>query len=125
MLDPKLVLSIIAAYVASIAIGWITINPICHWLGRKYFPDLTWDRFLPRIVGGLEQFMYTTALLMGFPGFLVVWLALKLAGEWRMSERHTSYAMYNIFLVGNSLSLILSVGTAALVKNVIIPAFPV
>lgn len=104
-------------YSVSIVLGWFTINPICHRLGRRYFPEASWDRFLPRFVGALEQFMYTSAILVGMPQFVAVWLVLKLAGEWRQAERPTSYAMYNIFLIGNALSLILSTATAIVIAH--------
>lgn len=123
-MTPALVVFLYAiVYIASILIGWFTINPICFRLGRRYFPNMHWDRFLPRFVGALEQFMYTTCLLMGAKEFIAVWLVLKLAGEWRPLERPTSYAMYNIFLIGNGLSLILSVSTFAFIRR-FLPPFP-
>lgn len=111
------------AYAASIGIGCLTIGPIVHRLSRRYYPDVTWDMYLPRIVGALEQFMYITCYLLRHPEFIAVWLAIKLAGEWRQTEGANLHPLYNIFLVGNALSLIYSVGTALLMKR-FLPAFP-
>lgn len=114
-------LEYLGVIMASIVVGWFTINPLCVALGRKYFPDKEWDRLLPRIVGAIEQFIYTWAFLLDAQEFIAVWLALKLAGEWRQSDRRKSYPMYNIFLIGNGLSLILSITTALIIKHLLPP----
>lgn len=86
---------------------------------------MTWDRFLPRFVGGLEQFMYTSAVLIDAREFIAVWLALKLAGEWawRRTDRSRSYPMFNIFLIGNGLSVSLGAATALIIRRWL-PPFP-
>ncbi len=110
-------------YVCSILIGWFTINPFIRYLAGRYFPTEHWDRFLPRIVGALEQTIYITAALVGAAEVIAALLLLKLAGDWSQSDREKSYPMYNIFIIGNTLSLILSVGSAYIMSR-IFPALP-
>lgn len=62
--------------------------------------------------------MYTSAFLLGMKEVIGAWLLLKLAGEWNQSDRQQSYPMYNIFLVGNSLSLILGIGTGIFIQTI-------
>jgi len=116
-----IILEYVAVYAVSIILGWFTINPICYNLGKHYFKKVKWDRFLPRFVGALEQIMYTTSILIGKEEFVAVWLVLKLAGEWRQIDRPAGYAMYNIFLIGNSLSLMLAAATALFIKSLLPP----
>lgn len=60
-------------------------------------------------VGLLERALYTSAWLVGRPGFVAIWLGLKLAGHWKhgMSggEAVPGKAAFGVFLIGNGLSL--------------------
>ena len=75
-------------------------------------------------VGNIDGIMYITAFLFGYREFVAVWLAFKLAGRWssaemeldlekeRIKEYSKNYqriihnAIYNIFTIGNALTII-------------------
>ena len=70
-------------------------------------------KFTP-ILGALEALTYTITWVQGFPTFIVVWLAIKMAGRWKVDE--TQKGGINIFLIGNLLNVIFSVLGAASIK---------
>jgi hypothetical protein len=61
-------------------------------------------RVLTVPLGICERISYTGALLLGFPAWIGVWIAIKVAAQWQRwqgAERVT----YNVFLIGNLLSI--------------------
>lgn len=72
-------------------------------------------RGLTLSVGMLERFLYTMALLAGQPLWFGVWLALKGLHRWSSFESHEP--SYNIFLIGNGLSVAFGVLGAWIAKN--------
>jgi hypothetical protein len=57
--------------------------------------------------GIVERLLYTTVFIINQPAFVAVWLALKVASQWKRwdgEERGT----YNVFLMGNAFSLIIA-----------------
>jgi len=55
-------------------------------------------------LGIVERILYTTALIIGAPEWIAVWLAMKVAvtwSRWQGKERAT----YNVFLIGNAISV--------------------
>lgn len=78
----------------------------------------------PKILGYIERSLYVGSFQLGKPEFIGIWLALKVAGQWnRWSEdkkygehfvpgRHT----YNIFLIGNGLSIAYAITGAKLIE---------
>ncbi|MFH1642616.1 MAG: hypothetical protein ABIC04_07005 [Nanoarchaeota archaeon] len=86
----------------------------------------------PCIVGYIERFLYTTALLSAYPGFIGIWLAFKVTGRWERAKRQfddlynlknpnnidpndpnninpinkmKAHAIYYVFIIGNGLSI--------------------
>ncbi len=109
--------SLIIGYLVSLAGGalvlWLLVDIIAwgylekHGISKKQRGILT----LP--MGLVERLLYTTAFLLNQPGFVAVWLALKVASQWELwkgKERGT----YNVFLIGSGLSLIISFVGAAI-----------
>lgn len=75
-------------------------------------------------VGVLERFLYIIALLNQFGEFLGLWIAFKVVGRWERSKlefeklmkgdknqigKLKAQAIYNIFTIGNALSIIYAV----------------
>lgn len=59
-------------------------------------------------LGICERASYTAAILMGAPAWISVWLAIKVAAQWSRwngEERAT----FNIFLIGNLISIFFGV----------------
>jgi len=105
------VIGIVAGYAISMFGGaivlWLTIDK-CTWgyLAKKGIPGKK-PGILTVPVGIVERLLYTTAFLVNQPGFFAVWLALKVASQWKRwggDERAT----YNVFLIGSGLSLIMA-----------------
>jgi len=80
-----------------------------HAILRRY----VWEGDL---VGGVERILYVTALLLERPEFIAIWLTLKTVARsprWTQEERIKGRGLFNVFLVGNGLSILLSlVGVA-------------
>lgn len=59
-------------------------------------------------LGIIERASYTAAILLGAPTWIGVWVAIKVAAQWQRwhgDERAT----YNVFLIGNLLSIFFGV----------------
>jgi hypothetical protein len=112
-----------------------------HWLIRtlvmRLWSGLGWKQnvdaeylfrlpVLPEMVGILERMLYTTAMLIGQPGFIGFWLALKVAGGWKgwsepvrtpdgkviMNGRD----LFSVFLIGSGFSIAYAVTGALLME---------
>jgi hypothetical protein len=59
-------------------------------------------------MGILERFMYTTVFIVNQPAFVAVWLALKVASQWKRWEDNKQRGTYNVFLIGSAISLIIA-----------------
>jgi len=58
-------------------------------------------------LGILERLFYTATLLGSAPEWVAVWLAVKVAVGWRRWESTEERHLFNIFLIGNLLSILL------------------
>ena len=77
-------------------------------------------------VGYIERVLYTSSWLLGKSEFIAVWLALKVAGQWGgwtddltsadKKVKISGRASYNIFLIGNGLSISYAVVGAKIVE---------
>lgn len=68
-------------------------------------------------IGIIERSLYLTAILIGKPEFIAVWLTLKTVSQSkRWSENHSGRAIYNNFLVGNSLSIMYAFAGAGIIQ---------
>jgi hypothetical protein len=68
-------------------------------------------------IGIIERSLYLTAILIGKPEFIAVWLTLKTVSQSkRWSENHFGRAIYNNFLVGNSLSIMYAFAGAGIIQ---------
>ena len=110
-----------------IAIGYFFAVAVAHYV-IQYVVDGLWraigwtpssayaerpEYYLARRVGIVDRALYVVSLQMGKPEFIGVWLALKVAGQWgRWGEKAKigskdveGRVFYNIFLIGNGLSV--------------------
>ena len=62
------------------------------------------QRVLTLPLGICERASYTAAILLGAPGWIGVWLAIKVAAQWHRWQGEER-ATYNVFLIGNILSI--------------------
>ena len=77
--------------------------------------------FPPALVGFAEAILYPTALLIRQPEFIAIWLALKVAGQWKDWEiGYQGRARFNRFLVGNALSIMVGGLTYGAIKSFVL-----
>ena len=84
---------------------WIGIHHVSRALWRSAVPGTARNEDLPQIVGLFEAFLYPAAVLTGYPGFIAVWLGMKVAGSWGGWQKENGRVLFHIFLVGTALSL--------------------
>jgi len=102
---------IIGGYAISMLGGaialWLTVDKLTWgYLKKKGIPGKK-AGILTAPVGVVERLLYTTSFLVNQPGFVAVWLALKVASQWKRWEGEDR-ATYNVFLIGNGLSMIMA-----------------
>lgn len=81
------------------------------------------ERVLTIPMGILERASYTTAILIGAQVWIGVWFIIKVAAQWKRwqgEERIT----YNVFLIGNLLSLFFGITGAWIACGKIITYWP-
>lgn len=61
-------------------------------------------RVLTVPLGVCERASYTAAILLGAPTWIGLWLAIKVAAQWDRRQGKER-ATYNVFLIGNILSI--------------------
>jgi len=104
-------------YGVSLLLGHITIYPIIKHLWRVNQPSEKEAVTLSQAVGVIERFLYTTAILIGEPTLIAVWLVFKVAPQWgRWRQFDKGRRIYNIFLIGSGLSLIFGIIGGFLIK---------
>jgi hypothetical protein len=109
-------------------IGWLTINPFVRILSWHHLDrSVRYNSWIPRLIGAVEQIIFTTSYLSGHNELIGIWLLMETAGEWGTQDREanpkTRMNDYSIFLIGTALSLMLSIGTAVFIQQ-ILPTFP-
>jgi hypothetical protein len=110
------ILIVLIGYFISVVLGTLLIQPIVGWYWKRYFTEHTLLPFLSASIGTIERFMYTSAYLLGAKEFIAVWLALKLAWQWRPDQDEKSRTMFYILLIGNALSIIFGVSGALVIQ---------
>ena len=81
--------------------------------------------YSPSLVGLVERTLYLISLQLAHPEFIAVWLAMKVAGQWKRWEegatiRSTSIpgrAFYNFFLIGTGFSIAYSAAGYAIIYS--------
>lgn len=66
-------------------------------------------RMLTTQLGMCERASYTAAILLGAPTWIGVWLAIKVGAQWKRWGEEKDRATYNVFLIGNLLSIFFGV----------------
>lgn len=94
--------------------------------------DLTFFRWHGTMVGVLEALLYTSAILLHKEGFIAVWLALKVAGQWGRWSKDIECevktpegtvrrivpgrTIYNIFIIGTGLMIAYGVAGGKIIE---------
>jgi hypothetical protein len=111
---------VVIGYLLSLVGGRIIIENIIGRLWKEYIPpEYARQPKLVAYVGFIESFLYTSATLVGRPEFITVWLAIKLAGQWSPTKTDIDRPLFHLFLIGNGLNVIISVGAAFFIQQLI------
>jgi len=115
-------------YSFAVVVGHFAIQRVVDslWRAIGWMPSAYDERpeyYQPRLVGIIERTLYVASLQMGEPEFIGVWLALKVAGQWKRWGEEATIAgrkvegrvFYNIFLIGSGLSVAYAVGGAQMI----------
>lgn len=113
----------LAGYGFSIGLGDLVTSRVVEKLHKLYGPKRE-PASLPRYTGILDRILYTSALLFGFKEFIPVWLVVKAARGWRVTDKEGAdeipkhiIGRYNIFFIGNALCVIFGVGGALIIRG--------
>jgi hypothetical protein len=107
----------IAAYVLAIVIAHYPIAKIVSTLYRDLGVEIhAPNSHLPALVGAIERGLFVGALQLERGEFIAVWLALKVAAQWKGWEQGLGAGsakvqgrdLFNVFLIGSGLSIALS-----------------
>lgn len=123
MVDYTLVTVIKISLIYLIAIfvfGWLVvyfpIRPILKQLHNRHLSGTNWEARAGDWLGFLERVLYIITIANGILGFVPVWLALKVAANWKSWNESTPRYHFSAFLIGSAISLILAVLGALVVK---------
>lgn len=113
-----------AVIIGHFLIGWVvdTMWRETGWDGTKYRDRPAF--YQARLVGLIERILYVGSLQIGKPEFIGVWLAVKVAGQWKQWGEGSEVAgrqiqgrvFYNIFLMGSGLSIVYAATGAKIIE---------
>lgn len=110
---------ILIGYVVMLVAGHFIVEAVVSRLWKRYLPSMERSTPLPAIVGTFDRFLFATSYLLGLKEFIAVWLAIKLAGQWSPTKTDADRPLYHIFIIGHALSLIISIGVALIIQNLV------
>ena len=73
----------LGAIIVVALLGFCT-GPLMRWATDPIRPPDSWKDFLAagRVIGVMESFLFTLAIIVGYPIFIGAWLAFKVAAKW-------------------------------------------
>lgn len=107
----------VIGYLFAVVVGYSLIklvgDPMWELIGwKKADNGFRPDKWQPLVVGVVERVLYVATLQAGRGEFIGVWLALKVAGQWRRWSQPAEpgipegRSIYQNFLIGNGLSIL-------------------
>jgi hypothetical protein len=105
-LEPlRIIIGFLVSTVGGAVVLWLLIDRLAWPYVAEDLPSGGKPaRLLTVPLGICERASYTTAILLGFPTWIGVWLAIKVAAQWQRWHGEER-AVYNVFLLGNILSV--------------------
>lgn len=117
----------ILGYAFSVIVGHLCIAAVvdCLYAGVGSEGKNRQANYFPGLVGVLERVLFVASLQMGKAEFIGLWFALKVAGGWKRwgegielgGVKIDGRSLYNIFLIGNGLSIAYAVVGAQLINS--------
>ncbi len=112
------ILSFMLGYLISAGLGHIVTSRVMRKLSKDCKIDRGNYEPLPGKLGILERILYTSVLVAGFKELIAFWLLAKVGAGWiwqiRGAVKGDPGANYNVFLIGNVLSILFG-GLGALI----------
>jgi len=102
------IVGVIIAYGFAVLVGHWMIRSVMRELregceNKDRDPTSPPGRSHSAAIGCVERALYVTALLMGLPQFIGLWLIIKTAAQWHKWKDNRW--VFNLFLIGNGLSI--------------------
>lgn len=117
-------LFIYGVYLSNFFISQITSNLYLLQKRKDKDTSFNWEysRKQSEILGIVERSLYITSFLINAPEFIAIWFTIKMAINWKRWSDAEGRLLFNIFLIGNGLSIIFSISAflsykASLIEN--------
>jgi hypothetical protein len=125
--NPLELLLIALAYIYCIKIGDCLISSIIESLWKLIKPNRTdYEKKQVKILGMIEGVLYLSAFLFNIFSFVPVWLTLKTVSRWVIwQEKNNGRKVFNIFLMGNGLRIIICFASFLMIRLAISISFPI
>lgn len=114
-MDYRIWVAYAVGYLYSVLVGHLFIKRAVDQLWRS----IGWDgdvtnnesdtrpyAWIPPITGFLERILYTSSLQLGKGEFVGVWLAIKVASQWKKWNEDEHRCLFQIFLIGSGLGIL-------------------
>ena len=109
-------INLVLGYVFSIGVGALFIKPfhtrvwkflVLYDRGKDKTENNELQVWTSQLVGVIERFIYTSAILFVRSELIAVWMGIKAISQWKRWEdrSHVARATFALFLVGTGLSL--------------------
>ena len=102
----NIILGFFVSTIGGALVLWPLIDKVAWPYIKKHNPEVR-DKppgSLTVSLGIVERASYATALILGVPEWIAVWLAMKVAVGWRASQTRQGPSD-NLYLIGNILSI--------------------
>lgn len=120
--DNSMLWSYILGYFFAVAVAHFPISQVVAQMKKSINQQINRNSrgpeyWQPIAIGWVERVLYVTSIQLAKPEFIGIWLTLKIAAQWhRWSRRKDGRAIFNIFLIGNALSILYAVTGAKLIE---------
>jgi hypothetical protein len=117
----------VAGYTFSLVMGRIMVGLVMREAWRQLGPiggPTSLRGWLSPVIGEIEGVMFTTAWLLEKPEFILLWIAIKVTGQWKRWGEDNEVGglivpgrdIFNVFLLGSALSMIYAIVGGVMVK---------
>ena len=105
----RIVLGFFVSTIVGAIVLWIFIDILLwRYISEKHNIEIKKTGSLTVALGIFERASYTAALIMGFPQWIAVWLALKVAVGWNTNQTRKGPSD-NLYLIGCVISIMFGV----------------
>jgi hypothetical protein len=123
------ILELIIDSIIVATVGTCTVEFLVRCARKKMNNEQPKYPFISCWIGCVERILYVIAFLSGYPEFVAVWLGFKVASTWSRwsgdqskdnTDPSNARTLFNIFVFGNGLSLLVSLLTVIVVHYLLL-----